>query len=169
MAWAAAIKSSLSRRYEWPTRRRVRFWNPQVGCAADPSCLVVAARAADTELGQSYAWQSAHGLALLAQRNVSEQREQAGTIDTKSDGYLENDNCHRTSAAIANRRWEMAGYAKSPNCSYTEAVASFHAWEGGTGTYDCEPLYYKLGHSTATARESYVVALSYGFGAAPLP
>jgi hypothetical protein len=49
------------------------------------------------------------------------------------------------------------------------SAVAFHGWEGGTGTYDCEPLYYRFGHSPTTARESYVVALSFGFGAAPLP
>jgi len=148
-----------------PTRRRVRFWHPRRACVDDPSCLVVAARAADSELGTSYPWQSQHGLDLWALRNVSEGREQAGTIDTKADGFLEADNCHQTSAAIANRRWEMMGYDKTAACSYTTVVAGFHAWEGGTGTYDCEPLYYRFG----PAGESYVVAMSFGFGAAPLP
>jgi hypothetical protein len=73
------------------------------------------------------------------------------------------------SASVSNRRWEMAGYQKTAGCSYKNAVASFHAWEGGTGTYDCEPLYYRMGNSPANNRESYVTALSIGFGAAPLP
>ncbi|HET7373272.1 MAG TPA: hypothetical protein VFJ20_07785, partial [Gemmatimonadaceae bacterium] len=148
-----------------PTRRRARFWNPHIACADDPSCLVVAARGADTELGTSYPWNGPHGLDLWATRNVDQAREQAGATDTKADGYLETDNCHQTSAAVANRRWEMIGDAKTASCSYTTAAVAFHAWEGGTGTYDCEPLYYRLGPQG----ESYVVAMAYGFGAAPLP
>lgn len=148
-----------------PERRRVRFWNPHLACAADPSCLVIAARGADTELGPSYPWQGPHGLDLWAQRNVSEGRAQFATQDTTADGFLEKNNCWNNSAATQNRRWEMAGFAKTQACGYTTALAAFHGWEGGTGTYDCEPLYYRFGH----APESYVVAMSYGFGAAPLP
>ena len=152
-----------------PDRRRVRFWNPHVACAGDPSCLVIAARSADTELGATYPWQGAHGFDLWAQRNVSEARAQFATRDSAADGFVERSNCWNNSAAAHNRRWELAGYAKTPACSYENAVASFHGWEGGTGTYDCEPLYYRFGHSPANARESYVVALAYGFGAVPLP
>jgi hypothetical protein len=150
-------------------RRRVRFWNPELTCAEDPSCLVIAARSADQELGPTYPWQSAHGLDLWAMRNVSESRESAAAADSLADGYLNANNCRVNSASVSNRRWEMAGYQKTASCGYKTAVASFHAWEGGTGTYDCEPLYYRMGNSPANARESYVTALSFGFGAAPLP
>jgi hypothetical protein len=150
-----------------PERRRVRFWNPQIACAADPSCLVVAARGADTELGPSYPWEGPHGLDLWAQNNVSQGRAQFASQDSLADGFLSGHNCWNTSASEHNRRWEMAGIGKTaaPACNYTTALAAFHAWEGGTGTYDCEPLYYTFG----PAQESYVVAMSYGFGAAPLP
>jgi hypothetical protein len=148
-----------------PQRRRVRFWHPQRACSSDPSCLVVAVRGVDTELGTSVPYQGAYGLDQWALRNYNEGREQANPFDTKADGFLENDNCHQNSAAVANRRWEMVGYGRTAQCSYQFAEAAFHSWEGGTGTYDCEPLYYRFG----PAGESYVQALSYGFGAAPLP
>jgi hypothetical protein len=149
-----------------PQRRRARFWHPQTKCGDDPSCLVIAARAADTELGTTFPWGAgSYGLDAWALRNVADNREVANATDTKADGFLEFENCHQNSAAVANRRWEMAGYQKTEQCSYEVSTISFHGWEGGTGTYDCEPLYYRFG----PAGESYVMALSYGFGAAPLP
>jgi hypothetical protein len=148
-----------------PARRRVRFWRPGRVCAGDPSCLVVAARAVDTELGTSTPWQGPLGLDGWALANVSDRRQQASKVDSPNGG-LEADNCHGgDSSKIAVRRWEMAGYAKTAGCSYENALASFHGWEGGTGFYDCEPLYYRFGASG----ESWVNVLSYGFGAAPLP
>ncbi len=148
-----------------PERRRVRFWNPRIACAADPSCLVIAARAADSVLGPTYPWQGPHGFDLWAQRNVSEGRTQFAPTDSHADGFTSKTNCWNDSASPHNRRWEMAGFSKTAACNYTTALAGFHAWEGGSGTYDCEPLYYTPGHTP----ESYVVALSVGFGAAPLP
>src|SRR5262249_42164779 len=100
-----------------------------------------------------------------------EGRAQFAKQDSRADGFLSGTNCWNDSASPHNRRWEMAGFAKTPppGCSYTTALAAFHGWEGGTGTYDCEPLYYTFRHSPVGARESYVAALSIGFGAAPLP
>ena len=77
--------------------------------------------------------------------------------------------CYNSSSSGSNRRWELAGYAKTPACAYKLAVASFHAWEGGTGIFDCENLYYRFGKSPAATPESYVTALSIGFRSAKAP
>jgi hypothetical protein len=43
-------------------------------------------------------------------------------------------------------------------------MIAFHSWEGGTGMFDCENLYYRFGKSAPGAEESYVTALSFGVG-----
>jgi hypothetical protein len=145
-------------------RTKVRFWSGKTDCASDPACLVVAARAAETELGPSVPWAgAAHGLDAWAQANVTENRDRAAPVDSPSGGAKTT--CGNDSAAKVNRRWELAGFAKTPGCSYTAAAAFFHAWEGGTGIFDCENLYYRLG----PAKESYVTVLAFGAGSVKTP
>jgi hypothetical protein len=145
-------------------RTRVRFWNGK-DCGSDPACLVIAGMAASTELAHGVPWQgSGLGLDEWALRNTRENRERAGATDSNGGGVTWG--CYGgASGSQSERRWELAGYALTQGCSYTLAVASFHAWEGGTGMFDCENLYFRFGK----AGESYVSAVSYGFGAAALP
>jgi hypothetical protein len=145
-------------------RTRVRFWDGK-SCAGDSACLVIAARGADGEFGATHPWENApHGLDAWAVANVTENRERAAMADSPDGGRQTS--CYVSSATAENRRWEMAGYAKSAGCGYTLAVTSFHAWEGGTGMFDCENLYYRFGKSTRGAEESYVTALSFGLNSA---
>jgi hypothetical protein len=147
-----------------PGRARVRFWDGKTDCSADPACLVVAALSATNELDSGKPWSgSGLGLDAWAERNVAENRERARETDSKNGGLEWA--CGQSSASHANRRWELAGYALTPQCSYTAAGAFFHGWEGGTGMFDCENLYYRFG----PAGETFVSALAFGFGKVDLP
>lgn len=147
-----------------PARAKVRFWSGKTACAEDPACLVVSARAADTEGGATVPWSgSGKGLDAWAAANVAENRDRAATEDSPAGGAKTA--CGGNAAARVNRRWEMAGFAKTAGCSYTTAIVAFHGWEGGTGIFDCENLYYRLG----PAGESYVMALAFGAGSVKAP
>jgi hypothetical protein len=144
-------------------RARVRFWDG-VDCPNDGACLVVGATSATSELQPGQPWEGKGlGLDAWAARNVSENRERANAQDSSGGGATWA--CGGASDSQINRRWEMAGFALSSGCHYTTAIAALHAWEGGTGMFDCEPLYYRFG----PAGESYVNALSFGFEKVALP
>jgi hypothetical protein len=143
-------------------RAKVRFWNG-TSCADDPACLVVAAHGADAEFGATHPWENApHGLDAWAVANVKENRDRAAPTDSIYGGRQTA--CYENSSTAENRRWEMAGFAKTAGCGYTKAMIAFHSWEGGTGMFDCENLYYRFGKSVPGAEESYVTALSFGVG-----
>jgi hypothetical protein len=141
-------------------RTKVRFWDGK-SCANDPACLVIAVKSADAEFGATVPWAGApHGLDAWALANVSESRDRAAAEDSTYGGRKTT--CNDSAGSRGNRRWELAGFAKTTGCSYTTALAAFHAWEGGTGIFDCETLYYRFGKSAAGSEESYVTALSFG-------
>jgi hypothetical protein len=161
--WGGANPQAKTGQCDADDRTRVRFWSGSVACKDDPACLVVAAGSADAPGAAFQPWAgSPKSLDAWAAKNVSERRDRAAPADS-SDGGIQW-SCNGDSAARRGRRWELAGFAKTPSCHHTTELAAFHAWEGGTGIFDCENLYYRLGKS-----EQYVVAMAFGFNTVALP
>jgi hypothetical protein len=126
-------------------RERVRFEGGD-GCRAGP-CLDVHVRSLRGP------WAGA-GLDEWARR--SGERPAAFPRDTASlDGLVWS--CHtRTPAAPIHRRWETAARRDASGRPVAVGVL-FPAWEGGRGTYDCEPLARAFG----PRGESFAVALAF--------
>jgi hypothetical protein len=126
-------------------RVRIRFAGPDE-CTSHP-CLDVTARS------RSGDWEQG-GLDSWARR--SGERPAAAPSDTgASDGVVWG--CHGGDpAGSLQRRWEVA--ARRDADGRTIALgALFPAWEGGRGSYDCEPLARAFG----PAGERFTVRLRY--------